>query len=184
MRYSDLTTVIKEVPSTIESWIEKELTEDGLLGDVESFITTLENEINLETPTLWMTQHEWKSYDNKPLANLQRLKIPIEFACIDYDADLKVGELSAMNLVGRVIASILKHYRRRQELFNFVKMDLAEIYPNGTINVTSKQEVVCVAGVLVEFVVDVDWFKCSRLDADGNHVIVDITHDGIGGDGE
>lgn len=172
--YSTLSTIIQEVPHVIESWLQKEIIDDeGLLCDVETFITTLENEMNLETPGIWITQQEWKSYDKKPLAKLQRLKVPVEIACIEYDEDLKQGELRAMNLVGRVVASLLKHYRRKQDLFNFISMNLVELYPNGTINVQSKQEIVSVAGILIEFVVDVNWLLCLNKDKN----IVDLENE-------
>ncbi|MGI6565615.1 hypothetical protein [Methanosphaera sp.] len=174
-RYSTLSTVISQIPSTIEGWIQKEI-DEGILDDVETFITSYENEMELDTPAIWITQHEWTPVEEKPLADHYRIRIPFEFACIEYDEDLKQSELLAMNLVSRVIASILKHFRRypkEHEFFKMIKINFRELYPNGTIAVESKQEMVSIAGVLLEFIIDVDWMKCLVTE-DNDKKVIDL----------
>lgn len=165
-QYSNIETIITVIPDTIEQWIQKEI-DEGILQDVETFITSYENDVELDTPSIWMIQHEWESYEEKPLAQKYTLKLPVEIACIEYDDNLKEGEYKTLNMVGRVIAGILKHYRRKQKLFTFRKIELREIYPNGSLKINNKHAVVAVSGVILDFIVDIDWMKCYRIDSDG-----------------
>ena len=41
------------------------------IDDVETFITSYQNEMELETPTIWMNQHEWSGYKDEALAILE-----------------------------------------------------------------------------------------------------------------
>ena len=87
MGYStSILTAISQIPLTIEEWIQKEI-DNGILDDVETFITSYQNEMELETPTIWLNQHEWSGYKDEALANKYKVIVPIEFACIEYDKE-------------------------------------------------------------------------------------------------
>lgn len=171
MGYStSILTAISQIPLTIEEWIQKEI-DNGILNDVETFITSYQNEMELETPTIWLNQHEWAGYKDEALTNKYKVIVPIEFACIEYDNDLKEGEIKAMNLTGRLIASILKHFRRykkKNEFFQMIKINFKTLYPNGTLGIENKQEIVSVAGVLLEFIILIDWMQCLSINEDTN----------------
>ena len=155
-RYTNIVNVLDLVYSTIQEWIQKEITDNGLLNDVEDFIVTAQNERPLKTPSIWMQKHNWKPIEEQSINSnyaTMTVQFPVEFDCIEYANDLEEGEQRANNLVGRVIQSILRHYDRRQikGVFNFVGLEIDEGYPNGGISINGKQEVIPVAGVLLIF---------------------------------
>lgn len=176
-RSTQLTTVLEELYKTVQEWINIEI-EDGLLSDVQDFITTMQNERPLNTPSIWMQKHNWKPLKKEAINknSLIIVQFPIEFDCIEFSNDLEDGEMRANNLVGRVIDSILKHYTRRtvKGLFKFVGFEIEEGYPNGSININGKQEVIPVAGVLVIFNVQFMWNNCLIAN-DDNLVVEDVT---------
>lgn len=179
-RSTQITTVLEEVYNTVEEWILKEI-DDGLLNDVEDFITTLQNERPLKTPSIWLQKHNWKPKEYNSINrnySTMVVQFPMEFDCIEYSNDLEEGERRANNLVGRVIDSILKHYDRRtiKDLFKFVGFRIEEGYPNGNITANGKQEVIPVAGVLVIFEVQVLWNNCI-ISEDEEVTVLDVTKD-------
>ena len=186
-RTTTITTVLEEIYNTVETWINTEISNDGILGDVEDFITTLQNERPLTTPSIWMQKHNWQPVKSESINkhSMITVEFPIEFDCIEYSNDLEEGEQRANNLVGRVIDSILKHYTRRsiKGLFKFVGFEVKEGYPNGNLKVNGKQEVIPVAGVLVLFKVQFVWNNClvSIIDEDNtmNESVIDITQESV-----
>lgn len=162
MPYTNLTTAAEQVSSTIESWISKEM-DKGLLGDVETFISTNMNDEEIITPSIWISYFKWEPYKSAPLSDRMRFIVPVEFDCMVYEEELKKGETDAMNLLSRTVASILKHFRKRQELFNFINVELDSIMPNGQIEIVNKREIVPVAGCVLNFIVEISWLECSAL---------------------
>ena len=172
-RYTNIVNVLDLVYITIQEWIQKEITDNGLLSDVEDFIVTAQNERPLKTPSIWMQKHNWKPIEEQSINSnyaTMTVQFPVEFDCIEYANDLEEGEQRANNLVGRVIQSILRHYDRRQikGVFNFVGLEIDEGYPNGGISINGKQEVIPVAGVLLIFKVSFIWNTCIVTDDAGN----------------
>ena len=49
-----------------------------------------------------------------------------------------------------------------------IKINFKTLYPNGTLGIENKQEIVSVAGVLLEFVILIDWMQCLSINEDTN----------------
>ena len=66
-RYTNIVNVLDLVYITIQEWIQKEITDNGLLNDVEDFIVTAQNERPLKTPSIWMQKHNWKPIEEQSI---------------------------------------------------------------------------------------------------------------------
>lgn len=163
MPYStNITTVMETISNTVYNMIQDEIHDEGILSDVETLITSYQHD-NLEEPLVWIHELETKPYKEEALADKMMLRTPFEFICVVYDDDTELAEKKSKNLASRIVAAILKNYRRRvADDLTFVKIELNTFYPVGELPVENKQDVVPVTGVQVDFIYRVDWLHCIR----------------------
>ena len=53
----NLKNIVSLVPQVIKSYLESEITEDGLLSDVETLIPNTYSEVPVDAPAVWIVQH-------------------------------------------------------------------------------------------------------------------------------
>ena len=53
----NIVTGFEKINTIITECINREMTDEGLLSDVETFINTYYNEGQVEEPVVWITQH-------------------------------------------------------------------------------------------------------------------------------
>ena len=162
----NIQTGLENVQLIMKTCIEREICENGLLEDVESFFTVWNNEDHVEEPVIWMYQHETRAGRQADISNTMDLTIPFQFNCSVYEPELEDANTSTQNLATRVILAILRNWQTVQaEIMQgrlIKNITLETFYPLGTIDVNNKSERLPVIGVLLNVNVIVNWKMCCK----------------------
>lgn len=157
----------EKVNTIITECITREMEQDCLLSDVETFINTYYNEGSVDEPCIWITQHPTTVEKGADISNTLLLKTPFEFDCGVYETDFEEANNASQNLCNRVILSILKNWQRIQatEVPNerMIRNITLDTYsPMGYVNVTGKSDKVPVCGVVLNVYHMVNWKLCCQ----------------------
>jgi hypothetical protein len=146
--------------------IEKEMVQDGILSDVETFIPIFHNESTVEEPVIWMTQHPTHAEKQADISRQVELITPFEFDCAVYKSELEEAELASQNLATRVILAITKNFTCVQkEVVGrriIKKIGLETYYPVGTVEIKGKSDRVPATGVVLNVIHVVNWVVCCK----------------------
>ena len=165
----NLANSVSIVPKTIKSYIEEEMKDGGLLSDVETLIPSLNNDVPVDPPAVWIVQHpttQWAN-DKRNLSSKMALSVPFEFVCVEYSDDLEEAEMLGIDLASRVGSSLMKNLNKVKvdnsmpDRF-FHKLEFQTLYPVGEVNVVGKSERIPATSIVFSFVYFVDWLKCNR----------------------
>ena len=77
--------------------IEAEMTEDGLLGDVQTFKRIYLEEEHIDEPFIWMYQHETRPNRQADISRTMELTTPFHFNCAVYEPELEDANEATMN---------------------------------------------------------------------------------------
>jgi len=115
----------------IESYLESEIHEDGLLNDVTGIFIGEGKEGRPETPYIWITEEPITVDDTRPNPRKDYLKAPFVISGVCYDPDdLKKVYKDSKNLVSRVGHILEKgHHEDQDRWFKFLDFDNMD--PNG-----------------------------------------------------
>ena len=157
------------VPQTVKAYLEKEMKSGGLLEDVETLIPSVNSDVPVDPPAVWIVQHptvRWNR-DKANLSNKITLSVPFEFVCVEYSDDLEEAELLGINLATRVGSSLMKNFNKvkvDREMPNrfFQKIEFETLYPVGEVTVVGKSERIPATSIIFNFIYVVDWLKCNR----------------------
>lgn len=162
----NIETGLENVQLIMKTCIENEITDGGLLEDVESFFTIYNDEDHVEEPVIWMYQHETRAGRQPDISSTMDLTIPFQFNCSVYEPELEDANTSTQNLASRVILSILRNWQTVQaEIMTgrlIRNITLETFYPLGTIDVNNKSERLPVIGVLLNVNVIINWKQCCK----------------------
>ena len=147
--------------------IEAEMTSEGLLKDVETFIPVYLDEDHVEEPVVWMYQLETIPSRQADISQTMELTTPFQFNCAIYESEIEDANTSAQNLACRVVISILNNWQRVQsELLPGQRMirniTLDRYYPLGTVTVNGKSERLPVIGVRLNVNHIINWRLCCK----------------------
>ena len=147
--------------------IEAEMTETGLLKDVETFIPVYLEEEHVEEPVVWMYQLETTPSRGADISQTMELTTPFQFNCAFYEKDIEDANTSCQNLACRVVLAILNNWQTVQsEVLPGNRMirniTLDRYYPLGTITVNGKSERLPVIGVRLNVNHIINWKLCCR----------------------
>ena len=147
--------------------IEAEMTNDGLLKDVETFIPVYLDEDHVEEPVVWMYQLETIPSRAADISQTMELTTPFQFNCAIYESEIEDANISAQNLACRVVIAILNNWQRVQsELLPGQRMirniTLDRYYPLGTVTVNGKSERLPVIGVRLNVNHIINWRLCCK----------------------
>ena len=147
--------------------IEAEMTSDGLLSDVETFIPVYLDEEHVEEPVVWMYQLETTPSRQADISQTMELTTPFQFNCAFYEKEIEDANTSCQNLACRVVLSILNNWQTVQsEVLPGNRMirniTLDRYYPLGTIEVNGKSERLPVIGVRLNVNHIINWKLCCR----------------------
>ena len=165
----NLVNAVSMVPRTVKAYIEEEMKDGGLLSDVETLIPSLNNDVPVDPPAVWIVQHpttQWAN-DKRNLSSKMALSVPFEFVCVEYSDDLEEAEMLGIDLASRVGSSLMKNLNKVKvdnsmpDRF-FHKLEFQTLYPVGEVNVVGKSERIPATSVVFNFVYFVDWLKCNR----------------------
>ena len=160
-------TGFEKINQIINCCITREMTENGLLEDVETFVNTYYEEGQVEEPVVWLTQHPTTANRQADISQTMELTTPFEFDCGVYDVEIEDANMQSQNLANRVILSVLKNWQTAQaELLPDQRMikniTLDRYSPLGYVNVKGKSDKVPVTGVILNVNHIVNWTLCCR----------------------
>ena len=163
----NIITGFEKINTIINGCITSEMTPNGLLSDVETFINTYYNEGSVEEPVVWITQHPTTVEKNADIGGTLLLRTPFEFDCGVYEADLEDANTNSQNLTNRVIVSILKNWQTiqntelpGQRMIRNIELDTYS--PMGYVQVTGKSDKVPVTGVILNVYHIINWKLCCK----------------------
>ena len=147
--------------------IDAEMTNDGLLSDVETFIPVYLDEEHVEEPVVWMYQLETLPSRNADISQTMELTTPFQFNCAIYEKEIEDANTSAQNLACRVVLAILNNWQTVQNTYlpgnrMITRISLDRYYPLGTVEVNGKSERLPVIGVRLNVTHLINWRMCCR----------------------
>ena len=164
----NIITGFEKINTIINKCITDEMTQDGLLSDVETFVNTYYNEGQVEEPVIWITQHPTTVERNPDISKTALLKTPFEFDCGVYETEIEDANTASQNLTNRVIISILKNWQTIQatelpgnRMIRNIELDTYS--PMGYVNVEGKSDKVPITGVILNIYHIINWQQCQQL---------------------
>jgi hypothetical protein len=154
------------VTQLMKDCITAEMTEGGLLEDVNTFIPSYKFNEEIEEPAIGIFEQETVPVVSGTLSKKIELQTPFEFICIVYDdEDIEQSEIKGKNLACRVAASIAKNFTRITidgKSVPILKPTIESIYPVGTVEVQDKGEEAVATSIRIRINYYVDWLVCMR----------------------
>jgi len=154
------------VTQLMKDCITAEMTEGGLLEDVNTFIPSYKFNEEIEEPAIGIFEQETVPVVSGTLSKKIELQTPFEFICIVYDdEDIEQSEIKGKNLACRVAASIAKNFTRITidgKTVPILKPTIEAIYPVGTVEVQDKGEEAIATSIRIRINYYVDWLVCMR----------------------
>jgi hypothetical protein len=163
----NILTGFEKINEIIQTCITNEMTPDGLLEDVETFIDTYYNEGQVEEPVIWITQPPTIASRQADISNTIELTTPFEFDCGVYAQEMNEANMLSQNLANRVILAILRNWQTVQaELLpgqRMIKNITLETYsPMGYVDVVGKTDKMPMTGVILNVNHIVNWNLCIK----------------------
>ena len=163
----NIKTGFEKLDQIMNCCITMEMTEGGLLEDVETFVNTYYEEGSVDEPVVWMTQHPTTATRQADISQTMELVTPFEFDCGVYDIEMEDANRLSQNLANRVILSVLKNWQTAQAQAipgkRMIKNITLETYsPIGYVDVTGKSDKVPVTGVILNMHHIVNWSMCLK----------------------
>ena len=156
----------ENIYKVMKGCIDAEMTTNGLLEDVETFIPIYNEEEKVEEPLIWMYQLETIPTRNPDISQTMELQTPFQFNCAVYEPEIEDANKECQNLACRVVLSILKNWQTIQASLDtprFIKnITFDRYYPLGTITVNGKSERLPVTGVILNVNHIINWRMCCR----------------------
>lgn len=157
----------ENVYKVLKQSIEAEMTDEGLLSSVETFIPVYLDEERVEEPVVWMYQLETTPNKQADISQTMQLTTPFQFNCAFYETDIEDANTSCQNLACRVVLAILNNWQTVQATLlpnqrMITNITLDRYYPLGTIEVNGKSERLPVIGVRLNVNHIINWKMCCR----------------------
>ena len=163
----------ENIYKVMKGCIEAEMTENGLLNMVETFIPVYLDEERVEEPVVWMYQLETTPNKQADISQTMQLTTPFQFNCAFYETDIEDANTSCQNLACRVVLAILNNWQTVQAQQNIPRhirnITLDRYYPIGTIEVNGKSERLPVIGVRLNVNHIINWKMCCRTITNNNN---------------
>lgn len=163
----NILTGFEKINQIMNCCITREMVEDGLLEDVETFTNAYYDEGSVDEPVIWMTQHPTTANRQADISMTMELTTPFEFDCGVYDVEIEDANNQSQNLCNRVILSVLKNWQTAQaDLMQGQRMikniTLDRYSPLGYVPVKGKSDKVPVTGVVLNVNHIVNWQLCCQ----------------------
>ena len=158
---------LEKIQEIMKQCIDTEITADGLLEDVETYLTVYSEEEHVEEPFIWMYQHEARASRQPDISSTMDLTIPFQFNCAVYEREIEDANTSTQNLATRVLLSICKNWQTVQSQVlpgqRLIKnITLETFYPMGTVQVNNKSEKLPVVAVVLNVNIIINWKMCCK----------------------
>lgn len=165
---------LEKIQGIMKTCLEKEISENGLLEDVETFLTVYSEEEHVEEPFIWMYQHEARTNRQPDISQTMDLTIPFQFNCAVYEKEMEDANISTQNLATRVILAVCKNWQKAQSetlpgqrLIRNITLET--YYPMGTVDVNNKSERLPVVAVVLNVNIIINWKMCCKNLGESNN---------------
>lgn len=163
----NILTGFEKINTIMNCCITREMVEDGLLEDVETFTNAYYDEGSVDEPVIWMTQHPTTASRQADISMTMELTTPFEFDCGVYDVEIEDANNQSQNLCNRVILSVLKNWQTAQAQVTpgqrmIKNITLDRYSPLGYVQVKGKSDKVPVTGVVLNVNHIVNWQLCCQ----------------------
>ena len=163
----NILTGFEKINTIMNCCITREMVEDGLLEDVETFTNAYYDEGSVDEPVIWMTQHPTTANRQADISMTMELTTPFEFDCGVYDVEIEDANNQSQNLCNRVILSVLKNWQTAQAQVTpgqrmIKNITLDRYSPLGYVPVKGKSDKVPVTGVVLNVNHIVNWQLCCQ----------------------
>ena len=146
--------------------LEREITTDGLLEDVESFFPCYYEDSSIDEPVLWLTQHPSRANRQADISRTMEITTPFQITSGVYEVELQDANMASQNLANRAILSILKNWQTVQsEIMDsrtIRNITLDTYTPIGYLDVKGKSDKVAMTGVILNVNHIVNWQLCCQ----------------------
>jgi hypothetical protein len=146
--------------------LEREITTDGLLEDVESFFPCYYEDGTINEPVLWLTQHPSRANRQADISMTLEITTPFQISCGVYEVELEDAYVASQNLANRTILAVLKNWLPVQagimEKRSIKNITLDTYTPMGYLDVKGKSDKVAMTGVILNVNHIVNWGMCCR----------------------
>jgi len=164
---TNITIGMEAIYEVMKQSIEAEMTNDGILSDVNTFHPIYLEESHIDEPFIWMYQHETRAGRQADISHTMDLVTPFQFNCAVYERELEDAQTSTLNLATRVIRTISKNWQTVQNTVipntRLIRnVALETFYPLGTVDVNNKSERLPVVGVVMNVNHIIDWRLCCK----------------------
>ena len=167
--YVDLETPLQQIPSAFKGWIEQEITQDGLLEEIEKLCNTYRTGGSVLTHEIWIHKLDWTIDENETYSmgdTMSTILYPFQVAIIvDPLDDEEAAEQKAIQLQAKTIMSIFKNYTRRifpnnEGYINYFSLETG--FNDGSLEAINQEEDVIIKGFQITFSISIDWLECMR----------------------
>lgn len=138
---TSLKSPFEQAYDAIEYYFKQELN-DGILSDVNTFLTSALTNEHIDAPLIWFEKEEINPstsivYDD---GTTWDMKFNI-VCCAEITDDIKSAEKDSLNLANRCLTALYKNIIKPQGVSEYIEItgfDIEKIDPNGTFEIINK----------------------------------------------
>ena len=162
----NILTGFEKIQQVMSTSIKREITENGLLSDVETFYPCYYEEGGVDEPVVWLTQHPSRANRQADISQTMELTTPFQITAGVYEVELEDAYIASQNLANRAILAVLKNWLPVQaeimEKRTIKSITLDTYTPMGYLDVKGKSDKVAMTGVILNVNHIVNWSMCCR----------------------
>ena len=165
----DMITPLQVIPQAFTSWITDEITENGLLEEVDQTWDTFRTEGSILNNTIWVHKLDWNIIDDETYSigdTQSTIEYPFQVAIIvDTLDDVDKAEQKAIQLQAKTIMSIFKNYTPRifpdnDGYINYFKLETG--FNDGSLTALNSEDDVIIKGFQITLNVTISWIECMQ----------------------
>lgn len=170
----NLISPLEMIYETITWLIKQEIQQDGLLSDVEMFLSEANTKDHIRAPLVWFDKQaitDEDLYDSEH----STLSVPFNIVCaVDIVNDIEYAERETLNFASRCVTSLYRNFLKAHPTYSdyveIVSLDVTMVDPNGTFQIMNKTKLMPAARLEVTCRVQVNWMLYLDMqDAEVNY---------------
>lgn len=143
----------------IEQFFTQEF-QEGLLDDVNTFLTAANNQDHIDAPIIWL-EKETIPETSMSCSDSTLIDIPFNLVCCaEITDDLKRAEEDSLNLACRCITSLYKNIIKTRSTMEHIQVrgfTIGDIDPNGTFEIINKSTLLPATRLKITFHLEINF---------------------------
>lgn len=179
-----LKSPLEQAYDVIEYYFKQELEGNGILSDVNTFLTSANNKEHIDAPVIWIEKETiTSSYAQHSDSSL--IDIPVNIVCCaEVEDDFQTAENASMNLASRCITSLFRNVKKPADLGKHITLrgfTIQSIDPNGTFEIINKTTLLPATRLQLTFHISLNWMiytdteETDEINYEDEGVIENIT---------